>query len=250
MQHLEASLKNEWITRWAAQLHEWLEPEEVRKQIGKLVELGDQYRPQVDALTATLQEVERPPLYFGHTAIRDSQLPLVNRDGYFLRGWNDWNVWHNRAAVEPTPEAVIGRLFADDSPQTLVVIDHVANIQYFGTPRLPRFLPIRRSLEICQIFIGDSIAWRAKLNDHNSIGISDKGSTDYIEYWDNVNGVEGMIREDFVLNRLAVEELVRHQFLDAEFSDQFCYLLWAYVHFPELAKEDGIALGHSEPRRE
>ena len=242
-------MEDDWVTRWAAQLHQWLEPEEVRKQIKRLVDLGDQYLPQVDKLNTTLQAIERHAQYFGHTTIRDSQLPLVNSDGYFLRGWNDWNRWHNQVAVEPTPAAVTGRLFANASPETLVVIDHVANIHYYGTPRLPRFLPIRRSLEIRQIVIEDSFGWTARLNDHNSVGISGKESRNYVEHWDSANGVEATIREDFILNRLEIEELVRCQFSNIEFSSRFCYLLWAYATFAELASEGGVHPGHSESRR-
>ena len=246
----EKALKeSDWITRWAANLHQWLEPEEIRRHIAMLVARGEQFRAQIDALEATLNEIERPPPYFGHSTIRESQLPLVNPDGYFLRGWNVWNVWHEKVAVIPTLESVIGRLFSSNSPQTLVIIDHVENVHYCGTPRLPRFLKIRRSLEIKQIFIGETMAWAARLNDNNSVGTYGKQPAEYVEYWDNVNGVEGTIRSDFILNRDETEELVRCQFSGTEFPETFCYLLWAFVFYAEIAEESEISLGHTEPNR-
>ena len=241
--------ESDWITRWASNLHQWLEPEEIRSHIAMLAAQGDQYQAQIDALEATLHEVERPPHYLGHSAIRESQLPLVNSDGYFLRGWSFWNVWHDKVAVVPSVESVVGRLFSSESPQTLVIIDHIENVHYFGTPRLPRFLQIRRSLEIKQIFIDETLAWTAQLNDSNSVGIPGNQPAKYLEYWDCANGAEGTIRSDFILNRDETEKLVRCQFSGSEFPDSFCYLCWAYVFFQEIAEEDEIPPNHTEANR-
>ena len=172
----------------------------------------------------------------------------INSDGYFLRGWNDWNVWHDRVAVTPSADSVLERLLATESPQTLIIIDHVENVHYFGSPSLPRFMQIRRSLEICQVFVAETLAWRVKLNDNNSVGIANSTATEFIEYWDNVNGVEGTIREDFILDRDDLTELVRCQFSGLKFPERFCYLCWAYVFYEELAKEAEIPPGHSESK--
>lgn len=230
-------------------MHQWLEPDEIRQHIEKLAAYGDPYQKQIDALEATLHEIQQSPPYFGHTAIRESPLPLVSPDGYFLRGWNVWNVWHNKVAVTPSADSVVGRLFADDKPQTLVIIDHVDNIYYSGTPQLPRFLRTRRSLEIRQIFIAETYSWTARLNDNHSVGVSAKQTCEYLEYWDSVNGVEGTIRSDFILDRNQTEQLVRCQFSGAEFPESFCYLGSAFVFHQELADEFGIPLGHTEPNR-
>jgi hypothetical protein len=240
------TMESDWITRWASRLHEWLEPEEIRQHIAKLGTHGGQYQKQIDALEATLHEIEQRPPYLGHSAIRESQLPLVSPEGYFLRGWNFWNVWHNKTAVTPSAESVLERLFSDGDSQTLVIIDHV---DYCGTPRLPRFLKTRRSLEICQIFIDETLAWTAKLNANNLVGLLGKQPGEYLEYWDSANGAEGTIRSDFILNRDQVEKLVRCQFSGTEFPESFCYLSFAYVFFQELADESEIPLGHVEPKR-
>ena len=139
---------SEQIRNWALRFVIANDAESVEKHIELLAESGNSQT----LLAAIEQAVEIQDLgslggpYFGHTEIANDKLPLVNKDGFFLRNNNNWK-W-----IPANYESVVQLVVNDDGFQS-VVIDHVDN--FFYSAGKPSMMPNRPVLA-CLLYTSPS----------------------------------------------------------------------------------------------
>lgn len=167
--------------------------------------------------------------HFGHTEIANDKLPLVNKDGFFLRGDNGWK-W-----LPADCETVIQLVVNDDSFQS-VVIDHVDN--FFYSAGKPSLVPNRPVLAIARGVREDDgqNIWRVRNGPTYGWTIPSAGRS-YIDYLDCVPGDEAVIREDFILNEADIKELIKSFLAEEPFPKRFEFVENFFGFHPDMAKE-------------
>lgn len=218
------------ITEWAKRFVCGNELESVQRHIKLLAASGEHGAMLIEAIQQVLDGL-KPDGFggskFGHDRISEARLPLVSRDGFFLRTTNTWT------HIPANYEDVVQFVLADDRFQT-VTIDHIDNLFYSnGTPYL---FPNRSVLSVCKGWREEQAIWHAQSGRINAWTVRSAAKS-YIDYWDHVGGVEGTIREDFILNESDIQELVK-AFLNEESPPKRFKSTPAFIGFhPEIAME-------------
>jgi hypothetical protein len=212
--------------------------------VAKLIELysdKDDRSLQVGALKCAVDMLKAAPQSgaggFGHDRINDT-LPLVNESGFFVR---DNGCWLD--CVKPDVDSVTNYL-SEPTSQSLI-LDHVDNLNYAG--EIIQLLPARPTLSVTLGNLNESkqdqTIWRAETNS-GAITHPFESEPSYLNYFDWVGRSEGVIREDFVLNRKDISELVKAFFDDVPVPDRFKSSVPPFCGYhPDLAAEHAAAFG-------
>jgi hypothetical protein len=114
------------------------------------------------------------------------------------------------------------------------VIDHVDNLYYSGGR--PFLISNRPFLRVCKGWCGERAIWHAQWNPTEALTIPSVEKS-YVDYFDTVGGVEGKIRQDFVLNEPDIQAIVQSFLNDEKAPPRFELALHFLGFHPELAEE-------------
>ncbi len=164
---------------------------------------------------------------FGHDAIGEDDLPIVNDKGFFIRGDSGWR------RLDAEFESVV-RYVLENRDFQCVIIDHVNNLYYAsGKPILYSTHPY---LRLCKGWIGNQAIWHAQCGP-NEAWIIAGAQKSYVDYFDTVGGTEGKIRQDFVLSPSDIQAIVKAFLGDEEIADIYKRELLFLGFHPDLAEE-------------
>ena len=161
---------------------------------------------------------------FGHDKITEDKLPMINERGFFLRNNNSWSSF----------PADLEGVFQVDARLSTLTIDHVDNLFYSNGQ--PFLFPNRPFLRISSGFCNERTIWHAERSQLDAWTIKSANKS-YVDYWDNVGGVDGKIREDFVLKESDIKEMIKAFLNEEPFAERFRSVPNFIGFHPELAME-------------
>lgn len=217
-----------YIANWATRFVCGNTSEMVEKQIEALAnsEVGAMLTEAVQQVQKGLKPDGFGGRNFGHSEIAEDKLPLVNEQGFFLRGDNAWMY------ISADQESVV-QLCLEGSNST-VVIDHVDNLFY--SDGKPFLFPSRSILRLTSGCYDEKIIWHAQKNATEGWRIN-TGDESYVDFWDNLGGTEGKIRKDFILNESDIREMTKAFLNEEPFPTRFESILNFFGFHPDIARE-------------